>query len=146
VPLEAGQPTIPSAIFFERDGGKTMIGRKAIAAYIEGTPGRFMRSLKSVLGTTFIDETTSLGRKRVKFRDVIALYLGAVKARAEAAVGRLFDQGVFGRPVHFVDNSPEGDRQAENTLGEIARGVGFKDVTFQFEPIAAALDYERQVT
>src|SRR6185436_8278950 len=39
-----------------------------------------------------------------------------------------------------------GDRQAEATLGEIARGIGFKDVTFQFEPIAAALDYERQVT
>ena len=146
VPLEAGQATIPSAIFFERDGGKTMIGRKAIAAYIEGTPGRFMRSLKSVLGTTFIDETTSLGRKRVKFRDVIASYLASVKARAEEAAASRFDQAIFGRPVHFVDNSPEGDRQAEATLGEIARGIGFKDVTFQFEPIAAALDYERQVT
>ena len=27
----------------------------------------------------------------------------------------------------------------------IARGIGFDDVTFQFEPIAAALDYERQI-
>jgi hypothetical chaperone protein len=69
-----------------------------------------------------------------------------VKARAEEAAASRFDQAIFGRPVHFVDNSPEGDRQAEATLGEIARGIGFKDVTFQFEPIAAALDYERQVT
>src|SRR5205814_10639157 len=28
----------------------------------------------------------------------------------------------------------------------IARGIGFDEVTFQFEPIAAALDYERQIT
>ncbi|HET7680762.1 MAG TPA: Hsp70 family protein [Xanthobacteraceae bacterium] len=144
--LEARQPTIPSAIFFERDSGEALIGRRAIDAYVDGTPGRLMRSLKSVLGTSLIDETTSLWRKRVKFRDVIATYLDAVKRRGEQAAGRQFDRVVLGRPVHFVDNSPGADRKAEETLREIACGIGFKDVRFQFEPIAAALDYERQVS
>lgn len=143
--LETEHITIPSAIFYEANGG-VLIGRRAMEAYVEGTAGRLMRSLKSVLGTSLIDETTRLGRARVGFRDVIAYYVGAVKRRAEQATGRQLRQVVHGRPVHFVDNAPDADRKAEETLRTIAKAIGFEDVTFQFEPIAAALDYERQLT
>jgi hypothetical chaperone protein len=143
--LESGQTTIPSAIFYERDGA-VRIGRKAIDTYVDGVPGRLMRSLKSVLGTSLIDETTQVGRERSSFRDVIAYYLGAVKRRAEQTAGRAFRSVVHGRPVHFVDNAPAADRKAEATLQTIVREIGFTDVTFQFEPIAAALDYERQIS
>ncbi len=143
--LEAGQTTIPSAIFYEVDGA-VLIGRKAIDAYVEGAHGRLMRSLKSVLGTSLIEETTQLGRERTSFRDVIAYYLGAVKRRAQQTTGRELRNVVHGRPVHFVDNTPDADRKAERTLREIAREIGFDEVTFQFEPIAAALDYERQIS
>ncbi|KRQ93347.1 Hsp70 family protein [Bradyrhizobium valentinum] len=142
--LEAAQTAIPSAIFYEADSG-VQIGRRAVEAYVEGVPGRLLRSLKSVLGTSLIDETTRLGRARVSFRDVIAYYLGAVKRRAEQATGRQLRNVVHGRPVHFVDNAPDADRKAEETLRTIAQGIGFEAVTFQFEPIAAALDYERQI-
>src|SRR4249919_3898419 len=142
--LEAGQTTIPSAIFYEVDGA-VLIGRRAIEAYVDGAPGRLMRSLKSVLGTALIDETTRVGRQRTGFRDVIAYYLGAVKRRAEQATGRELRDVVHGRPVHFVDNAPDADRKAEQTLRTIAHDVGFKEITFQFEPIAASLDYERQI-
>ena len=50
VALEGEQTTIPSAMFYASDGN-VLIGRRAIAAYVEGTTGRLMRSLKSVLGT-----------------------------------------------------------------------------------------------
>jgi hypothetical chaperone protein len=142
--LESGHTTIPSAIFYEVDGA-VLIGRKAIEAYVDGAPGRLMRSLKSVLGTALIDETTKVGRERTSFRDVIAYYLSAVKRRAEQVTGRELRNLVHGRPVHFVDNAPEADRKAEATLRGIARDIGFSDVTFQFEPIAAALEYERQI-
>jgi hypothetical chaperone protein len=143
--LEGEQTTIPSAMFYAADGN-VLIGRRAVAAYVEGTAGRLMRSLKSVLGTSLIEETTRLGRARLSFRDVIANYLGAIKRRAEQASGRELRQVVHGRPVHFVDNAPDANRNAEDTLRTIALGVGFDEVTFQFEPIAAALDYERQIT
>jgi len=142
--LEETQTTIPSAIFYEADGG-VRIGRRAVDAYVEGVPGRLLRSLKSVLGTSLIDETTRLGRERISFRDVIAAYVGAIKRRAEQATGRQLSHVVHGRPVHFVDNAPDADRKAEDTLRTIAKGIGFEEVTFQFEPIAAALDYERQI-
>jgi len=68
-----------------------------------------------------------------------------MKRRAEAAAGKELDAVVHGRPVHFVDDDAAGDRKAEEVLGAIAREVGFSEVSFQYEPIAAALDYERQV-
>jgi hypothetical chaperone protein len=142
--LEGSHTTIPSAIFYEVDGA-VLIGRKAIESYVEGAPGRLMRSLKSVLGTSLIDETTRTGRERTSFRDIIAWYLAAVKRRAEFAIGSELRNVVHGRPVHFVDNSPEQDRKAEATLRDIASDIGFDEVTFQFEPIAAALDYERTI-
>jgi len=143
--LEIGHTTIPSAIFYAADGA-VLIGRKAIEAYVDGVHGRLMRSLKSVLGTALIDETTRMGRERTRFRDVIGFYIAAVKRRAEQATGRELRDVVHGRPVHFVDNDPEADARAEQTLREIAREIGFDQVSFQFEPIAAALDYERQIS
>jgi hypothetical chaperone protein len=52
---------------------------------------------------------------------------------------------VLGRPVFFVDDDPARDAQAQAALESAARQVGFDDVRFQFEPIAAAFDYERSV-
>jgi hypothetical chaperone protein len=68
-----------------------------------------------------------------------------VKRRAEREAGRGFDCAVFGRPVYFVDDDPDADRLAEATLAEIARSVGFREIGFQYEPIAAAFDYESRI-
>jgi len=106
--LEIGHTTIPSAIFYAADGA-VLIGRKAIEAYVDGVHGRLMRSLKSVLGTALIDETTRMGRERTRFRDVIGYYIAAVKRRAEQATGRELRDVVHGRPVHFVDNDASAD-------------------------------------
>ena len=51
----------------------------------------------------------------------------------------------MGRPVRFHDNDLEQDRHAQNTLEKIAKDLGFKDVSFQYEPIAAALTYEMSI-
>jgi hypothetical chaperone protein len=47
--------------------------------------------------------------------------------------------------VHFVDNDDEADRHAETALRAIATKVGFKEISFQYEPVAAAFDFERQI-
>ncbi len=144
IALEGDDVTLPSAIFYARDAAP-LVGRAAIRAYVDGHDGRLMRSLKSVLGNPLINETTQVGRARVGFRSVIAHFIAVVKRRAEAASGRPITAVVHGRPVHFVDGDTEGDAKAEAVLAEIAREAGFTDISFQYEPIAAALDYERQV-
>lgn len=148
--LEDGKSTVPSAVFYDRNGNLT-IGRAAMARYVEGEDGRLMRSLKAVLGSALIEEKTQIGRRAIGFREVIADYLGAVKARAEAeagtgAAGGKLDAVVLGRPVFFVDDDEAANRKAEDTLRAIAADIGFTEVSTQFEPIAAALDYEQQAT
>jgi len=145
VALEADSTTLPSAIFFDFRTARPLIGREAIQAYIRGNDGRFMRSLKSVLGTDLIDQDTLLDKHRIGFRDVLARLVAGIKARAEAAIGAPLHAVVHGRPVHFVDGDAEADRRAQDALEAIARSVGFREVSFQYEPIAAALDYEQQV-
>ena len=79
------------------------------------------------------------------FRKLLEQFIGELKRRAEQAAGQLFNRAVLGRPVFFVDGNPQADQLAEKTLQEIAHAVGFKEVAFQFEPIAAAFDYESQI-
>lgn len=145
VRLESDEETLPSATFYHQDGSIS-VGRAAIAAYVGGEHGRLMRALKSVLGSALMEETTLVGKSRVKFRDVLKRYLAEVKKRGEAAAGAPLTHLVHGRPVHFVDGNAEADRLAESTLLSIARDLGFQEVSFQYEPIAASLDYEQQLS
>ena len=144
--LEDGKATLPSVVFFNADDDEVSYGRAALAGYLAGYEGRLMRSLKSLLGTSLIDGQTEVGGRALPFRMLLAHFIGEVKRRAEREAGREFTSAVFGRPVFFIDDSATADKLAEDTLAEIARSVGFKDVSFQFEPIAAAFDYESQIS
>lgn len=144
LPIDGERTTLPSALFFNFETDAVTVGQAAIDAYVIGVEGRLMRSIKSMLGTDLIDADTALRRGRISFRAVIATFLTQVKERAEAALDGPVEDVVVGRPVHFVDDDPAGDAAAEAALGEIARTVGFRNVSFQFEPIAAALNYEQE--
>jgi len=143
--LEDGKMTLPSVVFFNAEDEETSYGRAALAEYLAGCEGRLMRSLKSLLGTSLIDGQTEVGGRALPFRLLLSQFIGEVKRRAESAAGRHFDHVVMGRPVHFIDEDRAADKVAEDTLAEIARGVGFRDVAFQYEPIAAAFEYESQI-
>ncbi|HCH78263.1 MAG TPA: heat-shock protein, partial [Pseudomonas sp.] len=109
---------------------------QALSEYLEGYEGRLMRSLKSLLGSKLLkSETTVLG-SAMPFKEILGLFLGTLKQRAETAAGRPFEEVVLGRPVFFVDDDPQADREASDTLAAAARKIGFKDVSFQYEPIA----------
>lgn len=142
LPLESGKPTLPSVVFFNADDNAVSFGRAALADYLSGHEGRLMRSLKSLLGTGLIDGQTEVQGRALRFRDLLAQFMGELKRRAEQAAGQQFRQAVFGRPVHFVDDDAAADRLAEDTLREIGRDAGFAEIAFQYEPIAAAFDYE----
>lgn len=146
VALEDGSVTLPSAVFWEADGGAPRFGRAAIAAYLDGEDGRLLRGLKSTLGSGLIHERTRVGARAVSFKDVLARFMRHMKTRAEDVTKTELTQVVLGRPVHFVDDDPAADQAAEDALAEIAKDLGFRDVSFQFEPIAAALDYEMRAT
>ncbi len=146
LPLEDGKLTLPSVVFFHAEDEQVSYGRAALADYLLGDEGRLMRSLKSLLGTALIDEHTEVAGRALPFRSLLAQFIGELKRRAEQAAGQPFTRAVLGRPVFFVDDNAKADKQAENTLAEIAHSVGLQDIAFQYEPIAAAFDYESQIT
>ncbi|HEY8162481.1 MAG TPA: Hsp70 family protein [Methylocystis sp.] len=143
--LEGEHRTLPSAVFFDFSNGTPVFGRAAIKAYVDGAEGRLMRSLKSALGTALMDEKTRIKTKSYSFKDIIGLIVAKLKSAADAATGDDVTQLVLGRPVHFVDDDPAADRRAQDALEEIARARGFREIAFQYEPIAAALAYEQSV-
>lgn len=145
IPLEDGKITLPSVVFFNLEERRPVYGRLALHEYLEGYEGRLMRSLKSLLGSKLIKHDTSVLGTALPFKDLLALFIGELKKRAEHTAGRAFDEVVLGRPVFFVDDDPAADQEAEDTLAEVARKIGFKEISFQYEPIAAAFDYESSI-
>ena len=144
--LEQGKPTLPSAIFFHDEDSDVSYGRAALDDYLAGYDGRLMRSMKSLLGSSLIDGHTEVQGRALPFRTLLTRFIGELKRRAEQSAGRKFTSAVLGRPVFFVDDDPAADKLAQDTLAEIARSVGLQHIEFQYEPMAAAFDYESQIS
>ncbi len=106
-------------------------------------PGRLLQYLKTALrkdkyaGTQVFERYFGVG-------DLVQTYLSLLKKRAEELLGESIGAVTLGRPVKF-SASPEQDKKAQETLRQAARDAGFKQVDFELEPIAAALDYEQSV-
>lgn len=145
VPLEGGATGMPTALFFNTETHGTHFGRDAMRQYLVGEDGRLMRSLKSLLGSSLLQDKTAVHGQLVSYQDIIGLFLKQLAQRAQAELGGLPERVVLGRPVHFVDAHPERDRQAQDALEQAAHAAGFAAVSFQLEPIAAALDYEQRL-
>jgi hypothetical chaperone protein len=146
-PVEGNATLIPSSVFFDYENrGRILFGSAGIAAYMGRTEGRLMRALKSILGSPLIDEKTALGRRKVALTDVVELFIRHLKMKAEDHIGAELDAVVHGRPVRFVDGDDKADAKAQGVLEAIAKRVGFRNVGFVYEPIAAAYYYEESAT
>lgn len=139
IPLEPGMATLPTAVFIDFGERRTLYGSAAARAMMEGAEGRFMRALKSILGTPLAREPRRLLNERVTLIEVIARFLAEIRVRAEAHTGLRFDSALSGRPVRFHSASAERDAQALEDLAEAYRLAGFETVDFLPEPEAAAL-------
>jgi hypothetical chaperone protein len=107
-------------------------------------PGRMLQYLKSALrkvGSASSYEGTQVFEQYYRVVDLIRIYLSILKKRAEGLLLENIDGVTLGRPVKFSD-SAEKDRLAEDTLRQAACAAGFRDVSFEYEPVAAALYYE----
>lgn len=146
VPLEGRAAAMPTALFFNYEDRSTHYGRDAMQQYLAGEDGRLMRSLKSLLGSSLLQDKTAVHGQLVSYQDVIAMFLKHLAVQAQTHMGGMPERVVLGRPVHFVDGNPERDALAQSSLEAAAHTAGFKEVAFQLEPIAAALDYEQRLS
>ena len=138
VEVEAGSKTLPTAVFFDARG-KMHLGSAANKALIAGDEGRYMRALKSVLGTPLLREERLIGPKRQSLLDVIAQFLSELRTRTEDQIRQPISGVVSGRPVRFHSSNDAANDQALIDLTEAYTRAGFKHIDFLPEPEAAAL-------
>lgn len=129
-----------SVLYFNEEH-EIFAGQEAIRQYVgDGATGRFMQSIKTFLPNTSFISTEVFG-KLYTIEDLVALILKKIKARGEAHVGGPVESVVLGRPVVFSPDAAK-DAVAQQRLEKAARMAGFKQIWFQYEPVAAALTFE----
>ncbi len=107
-------------------------------------PGRLLQYLKTSLRKDGY-KGTYIFERYYTVRDLVQTYLSLLKHRAENILGEPIYAATLGRPVKFSESRDQ-DHKAEEILREAAYEAGFKEVDFELEPIAAALDYEQSIT
>ena len=138
IAVEGASTTLPTSVFFDFDRKETMYGAAANAALIDGRDGRFMRALKSVLGTPLMQEKRKIAHEHLTLIEVVARFLEMIRHRAKATTGRTHNAALSGRPVRFHSTDPVRNAQAEEDLRAAYHLAGFKHVDFMYEPEAAA--------
>src|SRR5262245_14876447 len=137
VPL-AGAPHWRTVLYFE-PGGALTAGGPAIARYLETEgEGRLIQSIKSHLASAAFSRTAIFGR-RWQIEDMIAAYLGRLRAAAPVDLGR---RAVVGRPVRYWGaESADDDARAVARMQAALDKAGFDEVVFEYEPVGAAARY-----
>lgn len=138
ITVEPGRKTLPTSVFLDPERKVTLYGSAANAALVDGRDGRFMRALKSVLGTPLLRESRRIAHERTTLLEIIARFLTMIREKAEAETGQTYTHAIAGRPVRFHSADPDRDAQAERDLHAAYLMAGFRDVSFLYEPDAAA--------
>jgi hypothetical chaperone protein len=118
-------------------------GQQALAQYLEEPEeGFYVKSPKSFLGASGIS-----AQQIEFFEDIVAAMMIHVKQLIEQQLQREVNHAVIGRPINFQGlNGEESNQQAVNILTNAAKLAGFKQIEFQFEPVAAGFEFESTLT
>jgi hypothetical chaperone protein len=128
---------------FDGISSELFFGKQALQAYLaDPEEGYYIKSPKSFLGAS------GLFPQQVQlFEDIVAAMMANIKKLAEQNLDREITQTVIGRPINFQGSrGEESNQQAINVLTNAAKRVGFKDIEFQFEPVAAGFEFEASLT
>lgn len=116
-----------------------VVGSKAIEHHVlHPDDGIFSKSPKSFLAS----EISPIHLQ--SFQTIISRMLSCIKQAAEDHSQSSFDSVVLGRPVNYSPVATEsGNLRAVDIMCRAANSAGFRHVEFEYEPVAAALDFER---
>ncbi|ENJ7945771.1 molecular chaperone [Yersinia enterocolitica] len=142
---DENQQLLRRAMAFNREedipvtADSVMFGLSALAHYIEDPEEvYFVKSPKSFLGANGLKP-----QQLALFEDLVCAMMFHIKRQAESVLAAEISQTVIGRPVNFQGSGgEEANQQAEGILLRAAQRAGFRDIAFQFEPVAAGLDFE----
>jgi hypothetical chaperone protein len=121
--------------------GDVIFGEEAELTHVSRPEsGFYIKSPKSFLGAD-INAT-----QKAVFTTIVEKMLAFIKQEAQSIKQQDFSQIMIGRPVNFHGLlGKDGNKQALSIIDSAAAKVGFTEVKFLMEPVAAAYDYERQL-
>lgn len=141
IPLDPNSGLVLKSLLYTPEKNKWFFGTEAISEYVahEGE-GRFFRSIKKFLpepGYT----GTSVHNRNLNISEMVSVFLGEMRTRADAFTGQKVDRIVLGRPaLYSLDKDL--DQLAQDRMQKASELAGFKQVIFCPEPIAAGLDFQ----
>ncbi len=147
-------PTDPAATFrstlsFNQDPTEPNVrvvnaGPWAIEAYLDD-PGetRFIQSFKSYAASPVFSETQILGR-RYTFEDMLSAFLLRLRDKSGEALNAAGGRVIVGRPVRFVGAAADADLALKRYQTAFER-LGFTDILYAYEPVAAAFFFARRL-
>ncbi|GAD80835.1 molecular chaperone [Vibrio ezurae] len=146
---EHGEAILKRAIRSNQEEGidvmeeEILFGQAALDLYLqEPKDVYYIKSPKSFLGARGLKEV-----QLAFFEDLVCAMMENIKSQAETSLGYSITDTVIGRPVNFLGRGGEkSNQQAQDILLRAATRAGFKNIEFQFEPVAAGLDYESTLT
>ncbi|ELZ0161026.1 molecular chaperone [Salmonella enterica] len=114
-------------------------GLASLAHYIDDPQEVwFVKSPKSFLGASGLKP-----QQVALFEDLVCAMMVHIRTMAHSQLPEAITQAVIGRPINFQGlGGDDANRQAQGILERAAKRAGFQEVVFQYEPVAAGLDYE----
>ncbi|HDJ2741340.1 TPA: molecular chaperone [Salmonella bongori] len=142
---EETQALLRRAIRYNREedievGAQSVLfGLASLAHYIDDPQEVwFVKSPKSFLGASGLKP-----QQVALFEDLVCAMMVHIRTTAHAQLPETINQAVIGRPINFQGlGGDEANRQAQGILERAAKRAGFQEVVFQYEPVAAGLNYE----
>ena len=139
------QALLRRAVSFNREedidvqAASVQFGLSSLRQYVEDPEEvYFVKSPKSFLGAGGLKP-----QQIALFEDLVCAMMLHIRKQAESQLPEVIDQAVIGRPINFQGlGGNDANAQAQGILERAAKRAGFRDVVFQYEPVAAGLDFE----
>ncbi|WP_028116137.1 molecular chaperone [Ferrimonas senticii] len=124
-------------------GDQLAFGAEALKLYLEDPADCFyVRSPKSFLGANGLPQ-----RQQIQFEDIATAMMSHIATQVRQSGRGEMRKVVIGRPVNFQGFDAEtSNQQAIAILSNAAKFAGFEQVEFLYEPMAAGLSYQQQLT
>ncbi|STQ60651.1 chaperone [Pseudescherichia vulneris] len=119
--------------------GSVQFGLQSLQQYAQDPEEvYFVKSPKSFLGASGLKP-----QQIALFEDLVCAMMLHIRQQAESQLPEAIDQAVIGRPINFQGlGGDDANAQAQGILERAAKRAGFNEVVFQYEPVAAGLDFE----
>lgn len=143
------QALLRRAMNYNRDedidvqGNSVQFGLASLKQYIDDPEEvYFVKSPKSFLGASGLKP-----QQVAVFEDLVCSMMLHIRQQAQSQLQESIEQAVIGRPINFQGlGGDEANAQAVGILQRAAQRAGFRDVVFQYEPVAAGLDFEASLS